>query len=38
MLDYGNGGTCTDSVNVVVPKNKKSDPVDDGQNFDSTIP
>ena len=36
--DDDNGGTCTDSVNVVVPKNKKTDPVDDGQNFDSTIP
>jgi hypothetical protein len=36
--DDGNGGTCNDSVKVVVPKNKKTDPVDDGQSFDSTLP
>ena len=35
--DDGKGGTCTDSVNVVVPKNKKTSAVDDRQGYDSTL-
>ncbi|HUT06036.1 MAG TPA: hypothetical protein VMW74_05040, partial [Nitrosopumilaceae archaeon] len=34
--DDGNGETCSSSVNVFVPLNKKTDPVNSGQNFDST--
>lgn len=30
--------SCTGSVNVSVPHNRKSTAVDDGQNFDSTLP
>lgn len=36
--DDGNGGTCTGSVQVGVPHNKKSTAVDSGQSFDSTQP
>jgi parallel beta-helix repeat protein len=35
----GNGGSCTGAVTVGVPKNPNNGPaVDDGQNFDSTLP
>jgi len=34
--DDGNGGTCTGSVFVGVPHDKKDTAVDSGQNFDST--
>lgn len=34
--DDGNGGSCTGSVEVGVPHNKKSTPEDSGQNFYST--
>jgi hypothetical protein len=34
--DDGNGGTCSGSVYVGVPHDINSDPIDSGQNFDST--
>jgi hypothetical protein len=34
--DDGNGGTCSGSVFVGVPHNSNSNPIDSGQNFDST--
>jgi hypothetical protein len=36
--DDGNGGTCTGSVTVGVPHDKKDTAVDSGQSFDSTVP
>ena len=38
--DDGKGGTCTATVNVVVPHDQGGSivPIDDGQNFDSTLP
>lgn len=38
--DDGKGGTCNATVNVGVPhdQGKGSVPIDDGQNFDSTLP
>jgi len=35
--DDGNGGSCSSSVNVSVPLNKKTPAVDSGQSFDSTL-
>ena len=32
-----NGGTCSDSVFVGVPKNQNLEPIDSGQNFESTV-
>ena len=38
--DNGNGGSCTATVNVVVPHDQGGStvPIDDGQNFESTLP
>ena len=36
--DDGNGGTCTGTVYVGVPHDKKDDPYDDGPLYDSTVP
>ena len=36
--DDGNGGMCSGSVFVAVPHDNKKDPIDSGQNFDSTLP
>ena len=34
----GQGGECTDSVQICVPHDKKDGCIDDGQNYDSTQP
>jgi hypothetical protein len=34
----GLGGACTGTAQVIVPHNKKSGAIDDGQFFDSTVP
>ena len=38
QADDGNGGTCTGTVQVGVPHDKKDTAIDNGANFDSTIP
>ncbi len=36
--DDGQGGSCSGSIAVGVPHDRKDTPVDDGQNIDSTLP
>lgn len=36
--DDGNGGSCTGTVEVAVPHDNGKDPIDSGQNYDSTLP
>jgi parallel beta-helix repeat protein len=36
--DDGNGGSCSDSVNVTVPISKNTIAMDSGQSYDSTLP
>ena len=38
LAEDGQGGACTDSVQVCVPHDKKDSCIDNGQNYDSTQP
>jgi hypothetical protein len=37
-VDDGQGGVCSGSVAVGVPHDRRDTPIDDGQNYDSTLP